>query len=264
MPELPEVETFRRQIADIVDGKKIEDVVVNKDPIVFANVSPAKIKKALLGAKVKCCRRKGKYLWLELDRKPWLILHFGMSGSLEVFEDLPEKQVKYLKLVLVTSKGVVALRDPRRFARIKLAMDPINEKPISSLGFDPLEDFPAAQVLSGILEKRKAPVKAVLLDQSIFAGVGNWMADEILFQARINPHRFAKDLSKAEVKILRSKLLSVVETAVDTGANYDDFPENWLFNHRWGKKAGEVSSGHSIVHDTIGGRTTAWVPDLQK
>jgi len=155
--------------------------------------------------------------------------------------------------------------DARRFGRIRLQHDPENESPIADLGFDPLHALPGARELEALLGRRRAPVKTVLLDQGLFAGVGNWIADEVLFQARIPPQRLASALTPDQVRQLRLRLLSIVRKAVAVGANSDRFPRSWLFHHRWGKdRQARTSRGESIVHETIGGRTTAWVPSRQR
>jgi formamidopyrimidine-DNA glycosylase len=115
------------------------------------------------------------------------------------------------------------------------------------------------------LGSRSAPIKAVLLDQSFAAGVGNWIADEVLFQARIDPRRQARSLSAGEVARLRSAIRHVVSTAVRRGSDSDRYPRTWLFHYRWGKDANATTArGQTIRHDTIGGRTTAWVPAVQR
>ena len=116
-----------------------------------------------------------------------------------------------------------------------------------------------------LLARRHAPIKAVLLDQGTFAGVGNWIADEVLFQARIRPDRAASALTPSEVGRLRSRLLWIVRRAVAVGADSDRFPRGWLFHRRWGRDAtARTARGERIVHHTIGGRTTAWVPARQR
>jgi formamidopyrimidine-DNA glycosylase len=108
-------------------------------------------------------------------------------------------------------------------------------------------------------------VKALLLDQSFAAGVGNWIADEVLYQARIDPRRPANTLRPVEALRLRAKIRSVVATAVAARSNSDRFPATWLFHRRWGRDADARSAGGDrLRHDTIGGRTTAWVPALQR
>lgn len=288
MPELPEVETSRRRVEKSLKGKRLVEVLPDEDDrIVFDRDDPADFRKAIEGAKVRGSGRKGKYFWLELDRRPWPVFHLGMSGNVEIRKgrggfakawggvklwsepkrlDRDAKFLPYCRLRLVADDGTeVAITDPRRFGRIRLAEDPVNEAPISLLGFDPLLDFPSARELAVFLAKRRAPIKAVLLDQGLFAGVGNWIADEVLFQARLSPHRLASKLSLAEVGVLRAKVISVVKKSISVDADYDRYPKSWLFHHRWGKtKDASTSRKQKIVHDTIGGRTTAWVPSVQK
>lgn len=287
MPELPEVETTRRQLEKLLKGKRILHALPdNKDRIVYDTATPRAVRRALEGARVINTGRKGKYLWLELDRKPWPVIHLGMTGNLVIVHSVGSSrawgglrlwsqakhtvqkngQPKFTRLWLEADDGTqLAIIDPRRFGRIRLVNDPMREGPTARLGFDALGEFPSVAKLHTILAKRRAPIKAVLLDQAIFAGVGNWIADEILFQAKISPHRLASTLLRAEVKRLRTRLLGIIRKAVAVNADYDRFPDSWLFHDRWGKKKDAYHSrGYEIKHDTIGGRTTAWVPALQK
>ena len=115
------------------------------------------------------------------------------------------------------------------------------------------------------LARRRAPIKSVLLDQGLFAGVGNWIADEVLYQAALRPQRLASDLELAEVRRLRARLLAIVTRAVAVDADSERFPHTWLFHRRWGKDArARTARGERIVHETIGGRTAAWVPARQR
>jgi formamidopyrimidine-DNA glycosylase len=143
--------------------------------------------------------------------------------------------------------------------------DDVWEHPrIKQLGFDPLLDFPNAKIIGEKLAKRKKAIKSVLMDQSLFAGVGNWLSDEILYQAKINPHTLANKLTTKQIVILRKSILSVVKKAADLDADYERFPKTWIFNVRWGKsKTAKTSKGQKIIHETIGGRTAAWVPQVQ-
>jgi formamidopyrimidine-DNA glycosylase len=278
MPELPEVESARLKISKAANQQTIKKVTVAKDPLVFDRDSAKAISDALTNAKITGTDRRGKYFWLKLNRKPWLVIHFGMSGSATILtktevEKAKPKPSRSIKLQLTLSNGTeIILKDPRRFGRIRLAKDPLHEKPISELGFDPMFNFPTAKVLHGILSKRKAPIKAVLLDQSVFSGVGNWIADEILYQSKLSPYRSATSLSQKEVTTLRSKLLSIIRFAVKVSADKDEFPNTWLFHHRWGKREGAkgkqqkaiyTSKNEKVDYGTVGGRTTAWVPAVQ-
>jgi formamidopyrimidine-DNA glycosylase len=188
-----------------------------------------------------------------------------MSGSFRVYGTEADRP-RYWKLELLTSDGArLALRDPRRLGRIRLLRDPPHEPPVSELGFDVLDEMPAAGELRALLSRRKAPIKAVLLDQGLFAGVGNWIADEALFQARISPHRAASSLDPSEVARLRRQLAAIVGLAVKVLARKQEFPRGWLFHRRWGRdSSAQTLRAERIVHETIGGRTAAWVPTRQR
>lgn len=288
MPELAEVETVRKRIIQQLRQEKIKEVIVDEsDRFLFAFATPEAVKKSLIGATVKGAGRKGKYFWIELDRKPWPLFHLGMSGNLtflnpraknfnhertwggaklwkEKDEDL-KKKLWFSRILIRTKNGVeMSLLDPRRFGRMWLTNDPWTHSRIKKLGYDPLLDFPSMAVLQQRLQKRKKSIKSVLLDQTLFAGIGNWLADEILYQARLSPHHLASRLTTAQIKNLRLQILKVVKKAVKVEADYEQFPKAWIFHHRWGKAKGAKTSRGKILHEEIGGRTTAWVPDWQK
>lgn len=265
MPELPEVETARRDVVRAARGGVIRDVLTVEDSIVYDGVTPVAVAKALTGRRFIDMHRRGKHLWMELDRRPWPLFHFGMTGWLHVYRNAHERP-RFWKIEMVFDNGVrVALRDPRRLGRIRLRNDPAGEPPISLLGFDPVHDLPGAAFFRDELGRRKAPVKAVLLDQSFSAGVGNWIADEVLYQSGIDPQRRACDLGAQEVKKLRANLKKIVDYAVSVGSDDTKFPKTWLFHYRWGKTKNAVDGrGRTISFGTVGGRTTAWVPTVQK
>jgi len=278
VPELPEVDAARVLAEGVARGRRIVGVVVTADPIVFAD-PPSRVRRALLGRRVRGVRRHGKHLWLELDRRPWLAMHFGMTGGFHTPARAAVKLVsegrrrpaagwppRFTKLRLTFDDGgELIMTDARRLGRIRLRHDPRREPPISELGFDALLELPPPSRFAELLAARGAPVKAVLLDQSFAAGVGNWVADEVLYQARIAPHRRASTLSQAEARRLRTALRRVIATAVAVGSDGDRFPRGWLFHRRWGRRADAITAGgHRIRHDTIGGRTTAWVPAVQR
>ncbi len=305
MPELAEVETIRRRLHESLRGKKIKEIVADpKDRWMFQFAPLPKVKKALIGAKIKGTGRKGKYFWLELEGRGALIIHLGMTGNISVLkpkqkqhrkvwgeaeseaepvkteQGLNKKQTKSLdkkrrpeeedrqlwfsRLLITFSDGSeMAVIDPRRFGRLWLTEDPWEHSRIKSLGYDPLLDFPNPKELSERLKKRKKAIKSVLLDQNLFAGIGNWLADEILFQARLSPHRKASDLDTAKVKALHKATLEVVRKAVKADADSELYPKTWLFHDRWGKSKVAKTSRGKILHEQIGGRTTAWVPDWQ-
>ena len=288
MPELAEVETVRRRVVDQLKGRKISDVTVDDgDRYFFAFASQASVKKALTGAKITGAGRKGKYFWLELNRKPWPLIHLGMSGNAtflnpkakgaahrrtwggaklwkEEDEDL-KGRLFFSRLLLHFPGGVeMSIVDPRRFGRMWLTDDPWTHPRVAKLGYDPLLDFPNARALAERIAKRKKSIKSVLLDQALFAGIGNWLADEILYQARLSPHHLASKLTDAQVKALHKQVLAVVRQAVKVEADYERFPKSWLFHERWGKVKNSKTKHGLIKHEDVGGRTTAWVPGWQR
>ena len=277
MPELPEVETARRAAHDAAVGRRIVGVAVADDPIVFEGVSPARIRRAVLGRRVRAVRRHGKHFWFELDRRPWLSVHFGMAGGLHTSRWKGVRLVsgghrvesgwppRFTKLRLRLSGGrELAIVDGRRLGRIRLREDPAAEPPINGLGFDALDGLPSPGRFRALARARAGVVKALLLDQSFAAGVGNWIADEVLYQARIPPRRRARLLDDAELERLRRRLRAIVRLAVRVGADSDRFPRTWLFHRRWDRRPGVTGRGDLIRRETIAGRTTAWVPAIQR
>jgi formamidopyrimidine-DNA glycosylase len=280
MPELPEVEAARRLLTRTAVGRRIVTANVVGDPIVFQGVSPLRVRRALVGRRVLAAHRHGKHLWLELDGRPWPCFHFGMSGEIEVRGQRRGRLMtegrrahpdvwppRFLKLHLVLDDGTeVAFRDARRLGRVRLRHDPRTEPPISLLGFDALHELPSLRRMLELCGERAAPIKALLLDQSFSAGVGNWVADEVLYQARIDPRRRAHSLTPAEVGRIRRQMRLVIMTAVRANADSDKFPKKWLFHTRWSKRlrAPVTVSGERIRYLTVGGRTTAWVSEVQR
>jgi len=277
MPELPEVERARRLLERAACGRRIVWVHSARDPIVFDGVTAPGFTRALRGRAVLNARRRGKHLWLELDRRPWPCFHLGMTGQVRELGDTPlslassprieddQWPPRFTKLHLRLDDGAeLAVTNKRRLGRIRLRDDPATEPPISGLGFDPLLDPPSRAQFADRLRRRSGVIKSVLLDQSFAAGVGNWIADEVLYQAKIDPHREANRLTEVEVSALRTKLQLVVQTAVAVDADKSRFPRTWLFHRRWGRNPDASVGGQRIKHVTIGGRTTAWVPTRQR
>ena len=279
MPELPEAEHTRGILERHAVGRRIVEVHAEDDTIVFDKVPPAQVRSWLEGRRVEGAHRRGKYLWLSLDAAPHPILHLGMTGTVRFAGDEPLRlessaaevdrtwPPRFTKLGLVFEDGgELAFTNARRLGRILFREDPAAERPISKLGFDPLTDMPdAATFAARIARRKRAVLKALLLDQSFSAGVGNWIADEVLYQARIDPRRRAGSLSDDEVGTLRRKIRHVVLTAVKADARKSEFPASWLFHHRWGRDPdAKTHDRQTIEFVDIGGRTTAWVPTRQK
>ncbi|MFK7961982.1 MAG: Fpg/Nei family DNA glycosylase [Phycisphaerales bacterium] len=280
MPELPEVERARRQIESVGVGRTITRCRCANDRIVFDGVNPVTFGRTLKGRTIVAARRRGKQMWIELDERPWPTLHLGMTGHVRSPDDegikyeAGAKQVdtswppKFWKVIVeLDDGGMFSMTNPRRLGRIRLKDDPEHEPPISKLGFDPLLGMPNAAAFRDLIRKRRggSSAKGLLMDQSFAAGVGNWIADEVLYQAKIDPRRTIGDLDDADIIRMRTKLGSVITKACAVNADKRDFPRTWLFHRRWGKDPdARTHDGHPIEHLTIGGRTTAWVPAKQR
>ena len=271
MPELPEVECWGRRKAEAVCvGRKVVSVDAPDDPILFKDAtgqsSAKRFARALKGRTVLACHRRGKQMWWTLDGPgPHPLWHLGMTGGFHVYDAKAERP-KFLKCELTLDDGKrFGYSDPRRFGRIALRMDPPNEAPLSGLGPDPIHDPPSVAWFVEQFARRRTPIKALLLNQSFLAGVGNWIADEVCYQAKIDPHRLASSLTTTEAKRVRTKLLHILNKACDWEADYTRFPSSWLFHHRWGKdETARTRDGREIDFSVVGGRTTAWVPAVQR
>jgi formamidopyrimidine-DNA glycosylase len=265
MPELPEVEHARRLAQRHLVGKRIKRVRTVADDIVYQRVTPRGFAARLRGELVRAVHRRGKYIWLQLDEPPLPLFHFGMTGSFRVYRD-PRERPRFWKAEIVAEdQTYLAMTNARRLGRIRLVDRPLADPPVCRLGFDPLLDLPPTAWFEQALAKRKTAIKALLLDQTFAAGVGNWIADEVLYQARIDPRRRAGDLSREEVARLRQKLRDVVRKAVAVDADNNRFPPSWLFHVRWGKNPeARTADGQKIHHITVAGRTTAFVPSRQR
>lgn len=269
----------------VLVGKVIKEAEIVRDDIILSKVPPEAIQDAVQGRKVTGIGRKGKYWWIEFDEAPWLFGHLGMAGWIREVpregQDVKETRIRehgdaplydetgrprFMKMMLTAEDGGrVTFTDGRRLARMWLSENAATDKKINQIGPDVMEQPYKPAELKAILAKRTAPIKALLLDQTLFAGVGNWIADEALYQALISPKREAKSLTDKEVKKLIEALKEIVEVAVEVEADKEKLPVTWMFHHRWGGDKGvETIEGKEIVREQVGGRTTAWVPGVQK
>ena len=270
-------------------GKCITNVQVQEDNIVYGKVgtSAPEFQKAMTGKRILSAGQQGKYFYLVCDSPPHPVMHLGMTGWIRFNNDdssyyKPEKEKpedkewppRFWKFILRTEeKTEVAFVDARRLARIRLvdvAGDELrNTSPLKENGPDPVIDkeILTAEWLAKKLQSKKVPVKALLLDQANISGVGNWVADEVLYQARIHPEQYSNTFSDEQMQELHRCLIEVTTTAVETMSDQSKFPETWIMKYRWdkGKKDGNVlPNGEKITHLTVGGRTSAVVLSRQK
>lgn len=216
MPELPEVEVTRRSFADRIAGARIEAATLGKPLRWPLGCAPEE----LGGREVVSVGRRGKYLLLHLDQG-LLLLHLGMSGSLQFAPALPPPGV-HDHFDLRTSKGVLRLHDPRRFGAVVHAHsldDPRAHKLLSGLGVEPLEAGFDPVVFHRGLRLRRASIKQVLLAGDLVVGVGNIYASESLFLAGIRPTVRADRLSAARAARLHGAVISVLQRALAMGGS---------------------------------------------
>jgi len=148
--------------------------------------------------------------------------------------------------------------------RIWLFDEPLACPPVSKLGFDPLLEMPPFDDFYKMMSRRSTPIKALLLNQSFSAGVGNWIADEVLYQSSIHPNRYTSTLSKSEINTIWKQLELVVKISVEANNDNKKFPEDWLFHSRWSKRNSKKSVPRTFKNEkisfvTVGGRTSAIV-----
>ena len=216
MPELPEVEVTRRSFADRIAGAHIVNVQLGK-PLRWALGCEAA---SLVGRTVLGVTRRGKYLLVRLDAGV-LLLHLGMSGSLQFAPVLPPRGV-HDHFELVTSQGFLRLHDPRRFGAVVFAAsldDPRAVKLLGRLGVEPLEAGFDPLSFHRALQPRRASIKQVLLAGDIVVGVGNIYASEALFMAGIRPTVRADRLSKPRAARLHAAIVAVLQRAVALGGS---------------------------------------------
>ncbi|MEA2126853.1 MAG: formamidopyrimidine-DNA glycosylase [Solirubrobacteraceae bacterium] len=249
MPELPEAERARAEIERAL-GRTVT-AVDDTDTYVCRPHAPGELADALTGRTLTAARRQGKFLWVETDggEGPILGLHLGMAGRILVDEPPAENTWDRFSLGF-EGGGRLALRDRRRLGRAVLEPDH------SHLGPDAGEVGPAefARRIGG----GRAPIKARLLDQGRVSGVGNLLADEVLWRAKLSPRRLSGDLSRTELDRLHRNLRTAIADAVRLGGVHT----GRFVEHR-GRDGHCPRCGAALERATIGGRTTFWCPQDQ-
>lgn len=273
MPELAEVEFYRKRWAQVATGARIERVLTHDSKKLLRELPLRAFRRALIGATLDSSAAAAKQMLFRFSGDAWLGIHLGMSGELFVAApDYPPG--KHDHLVLVTARHSLVFRDPRMFGRILFhrgATPPTWWTRIAPAILS--SEFSANAVASFLRRRARAPIKAVLLMQERFPGVGNWMADEILWRASIHPARRAGTLSPLEIRTLWRECRTVCRQALAAIAGRGrrlppdlnvGIPRSWLFLHRWQPGGRCPKTGRPLARATIGGRTTCWSPARQK
>jgi formamidopyrimidine-DNA glycosylase len=211
MPELPDVEHFRRTFAEHGPGRTIGEVLVT-DPGILRNAEPGELDRMLRGRRLEEPERRGKWLIAPTDG-PALLLHFGMTGDLLWGSDASGRH-PHDRVIVVLDDGELRYRNMRKLGGAWAAADPAEvDRLLGHLGPDAL-GLGRADFLDR-MERRRGRIKAALMDQSFVAGVGNLLADEILWRARIHPDRRIEGLTDEERRAVFRELRSVVRNTVD-------------------------------------------------
>jgi len=271
MPELAEVDYFRKQWNPGL-GHRIDQVLVHPKTRIFRGTNTAQLVRGLTGATLERSESRGKQmLFVACGKKRsatnrlWLGLHLGMTGELRM-EPVDYTPVRHDHLVLHQAKHSLVFEDARQFGRVLFAEGPEAPTWWTKLPPDLLSAAFTVKALADFLRRRaRAPIKAVLLMQERFPGIGNWMADEILWRAAIHPRQPAGSLETERIKTLHREIRHVCRAALRViGKDWSDPPDSWLFPHRWEKGGTCPRTGAKLQHATIGGRTTCWSPARQK
>lgn len=280
MPELAEVEFFRKRWS-AGHGAKVLAVRMHEDKKVFRGSSPALIKKKLTGATLLSSETAAKQMLFHFsggglsraESRGWLGIHLGMSGELRV-EPPDYVAQKHDHFILMQKPRQLVFNDPRMFGRVLFYSGKTPPAWWTRIAPSILsKQFTIVAVAQFLKRRGRAPIKAVLLMQERFPGVGNWMADEILWRAAIHPRQLAGSLTPTQIKALLAACQKVCRLALDTIAGKGKYlpselnvhiPKTWLFRHRWRMGGTDPLTGTKLAHATIGGRTTCWSPARQK
>lgn len=266
MPELAEVEFFRRRwLAGI--GEPVVSVACHRQARVFRGSDVSDLAARLTGAKLVSIQAHGKNLLATFSAGGWLGLHLGMTGELRI-EPAGFVASRHDHLVLRQATRSLVFADSRMFGRVRFDHSP-SGPPDWWRNLPPAvlsSEFTATWMGDQLARRAGSPIKAALLDQSLFPGIGNWMADEILWRLHRHPSTPVADLDAAAIRRLRQQVRWVASRALATiGVDWRDPPKSWLYLHRWSAdcRCPRPACGTSLRREKTAGRTTCWCPTCQ-
>jgi formamidopyrimidine-DNA glycosylase len=270
VPELPEVETIRRQLEPELTGRTIARARI-LDERWTRPVPPQRIERRLARRRIESVRRRGKYLLLGLDGGDVLAIHLRMTGNLI----LGQSDGRWLRAVLELDDGrELRFTDPRRFGQaILLPAGRVDSYFEGRVGIEPLTDELTAEALCRVAAGRRAPLKSFLLNQAGIAGVGNIYADEALWRARLHPLSPAGSMRLEHCKELREGIVAALDRGLaEGGASMDDYldargergsmQDEFLVHTRAGEPC--LRCGETIRRIVVGGRSTYFCPGCQR
>jgi len=271
MPELAEVEFYRKRWS-VGHRARILAVQVHRAARIFRGQDAEVIVGALSGSQLLDSGAAAKQMLFKFSGQSWLGLHLGMTGELRVEPPAYAAQ-KHDHFVLRQPKRSLVFTDPRMFGRLLFHQGPAAPAWWTEIAPAVLSPAFTRQAVADFLQRRaRTPIKAVLLMQEQFPGVGNWMADEILWRAAIHPRRLSASLTPDEVRRVWRECRQVCRMALRVIAGHSGklppdlnahIPDQWLFKHRWADGGRCPRTGVSLIREEIGGRTSCWSPARQ-
>jgi formamidopyrimidine-DNA glycosylase len=273
MPELAEAEFYRKRWDLAACGAIVTGVLTHDRAGVFRGTDPGLVRRHLTQARFQSSQAAAKQMLFRFSGDSWLGLHLGMSGELRA-EPTGYVPQKHDHLVLVTPQHALVFTDPRMFGRVQFHHDPAPPAWWAEIAPAILSPSFTPEAVAIFLRRRaRATIKAVLLMQERFPGIGNWMADEILWRAALHPKRRAGSLKATEIRSLWRECRRVARLALRTIAGVGHnlppdlnarIPRTWLFRHRWADGGRCPKTNQRLLRAEVGGRTTCWSPARQK
>jgi len=265
MPELAEVDYYLRRWSSAL-WQSVERVSLHSEKRIFRGADTAALVSGLKGARFHQALRHGKQMCFRFGDRHWLGVHLGMTGKLRRSPSGEPKERHDHLVINMRAGSALVFSDSRLFGRIQYGN--VTDVPEWWRDLPPelLSDGFTPESMNEVLARRsRAPIKAVLLMQAFFPGIGNWMADEILWRARIHPTTPAGSLSPYKRRALYARVREVCSDALAViGNDWQRPPDAWLFNHRWRDGGRCPKTGVALKRATIGGRTTCWSPKWQR
>ncbi len=259
MPELPEVETFRRYIESTSICRLIAKAEV-KHTLIVRPFQAQTVIAAAEGSAFVSSHRHGKNLFLELSRGGWLLWHFGMTGEPVFFEHMNDEP-RYDRFLFTFENGYLAFNDPRMLGRIGVTTSP--EEYIRKKGLGPDVLTLTKVDFLDILERSRGAAKVVLMDQHKMAGVGNLYSDEALFQSGIDPRAPVHSLGRGDMERLYLNVRKVLRRSIERGGDLSRLPRTYLLRHR-SREERCPNCGGEILSIPLGGRTSYFCPRCQQ
>ena len=258
MPELAEVEYYRKCWNPGL-GRRVRGIHCHADKRIFREVSTCALADGLIGRTLQWSKAHGKEMLFRFSGGFCLGVHLGMSGKLYSAK-ADHEPGKHDHLAICCANVSLVFQDYRQFGLLQFHAGPALPKWWTSRPTEVLAPGFDLTRLSDILQRRfRSPLKAVLMDQAYFPGIGNWMGDEILWRAGLHPSILAGNLGDAQMLQLFNRIKEVAADALRViGTNWKDPPQTWLFPHRWKDGGTCPRTGSPLVRERIGGRTTCY------